>query len=86
MAEHPLYLSTELEGAIAQTVGWPRRYTIVVLLALATAICYLDRVNISIAIIPLARDKGCDAAATRSSCPPNLHDRTFTYPVPSFFE
>ena len=30
-----MYLSTELEGAIAQTVGWPRRYTIVVLLALA---------------------------------------------------
>jgi ACS family sodium-dependent inorganic phosphate cotransporter len=56
--------STELEAAIAQTVGWPRRYTIVVLLALATAICYLDRVNISIAIIPLARDKGYDAAAT----------------------
>jgi MFS family permease len=56
--------STEVQAAIAQTVGWPRRYTIVALLALATAICYLDRVNISIAIIPLARAKGYDAAAT----------------------
>jgi MFS transporter, ACS family, solute carrier family 17 (sodium-dependent inorganic phosphate cotransporter), other len=36
----------------------------VALLALATAICYLDRVNISIAIIPLAHAKGYDAAAT----------------------
>ena len=56
--------STELDTAIAQTAGWPRRYTMVGLLALATAVCYLDRVNISIAIIPLARDKGYDAAAT----------------------
>jgi ACS family sodium-dependent inorganic phosphate cotransporter len=36
----------------------------IALLALATAICYLDRVNISIAIIPLAREKGYDEAAT----------------------
>jgi ACS family sodium-dependent inorganic phosphate cotransporter len=36
----------------------------IALLALATAICYLDRVNISIAIIPLAHAKGYDAAAT----------------------
>jgi len=56
--------SSELQAVTAQTIGWPRRYTIVALLALATAICYLDRVNISIAIIPLARAKGYDAAAT----------------------
>ena len=43
--------------------SWPRRYTVVVLFALATALCYIDRVNISIAIIPLAHDKGYDAAA-----------------------
>ncbi|MGH8014225.1 MAG: ACS family MFS transporter [Candidatus Binataceae bacterium] len=42
--------------------GWPRRYTVVVLFALATALCYVDRVNISIAIIPLAQAKGYDAA------------------------
>ncbi len=35
----------------------------VVLFALATALCYIDRVNISIAIIPLAADKGYNAAA-----------------------
>jgi ACS family sodium-dependent inorganic phosphate cotransporter len=56
--------SAELEAQIAQAGGWPRRYTVVALLALATAICYVDRVNISIAIIPLARDRGYDAAAS----------------------
>src|SRR5579863_711981 len=53
----------ELEAARAGTQPWPRRYTVVVLFALATALCYVDRVNISIAIIPLAREKGYDAAA-----------------------
>ena len=48
----------------ASVVGWPRRYTIVLLFALATALCYVDRVNISIAIIPLAHDKGYDATRT----------------------
>ncbi|MGH7879973.1 MAG: MFS transporter, partial [Candidatus Binataceae bacterium] len=43
--------------------NWPRRYTVVALFAAATALCYVDRVNISIAIIPLAHDKGYDAAA-----------------------
>jgi ACS family sodium-dependent inorganic phosphate cotransporter len=42
---------------------WPRRYTVVVLFALATALCYVDRVNISIAIIPLGHEKGYDVAA-----------------------
>src|SRR5215467_7924163 len=56
--------ATGIEAEIGQTAAWPRRYTVVVLLALATAICYVDRVNISIAIIPLARDRGYDAAAT----------------------
>ena len=52
-----------LDAARANTREWPRRYTVVVLFALATALCYIDRVNISIAIIPLARAKGYDAAA-----------------------
>ena len=56
--------SAQVEAQIAQTSGWPRRYTVIALLALASAICYIDRVNISIAIIPLARDRGYDAAAT----------------------
>ncbi len=42
---------------------WPRRYTVIVLFALGTALCYIDRVNISIAIIPLAHDKGYDDTA-----------------------
>src|SRR5215469_8240618 len=56
--------SAEVEAVVPQSSYWPRRYTVVALLALATAICYVDRVNISIAIIPLARDRGYDAAAT----------------------
>jgi ACS family sodium-dependent inorganic phosphate cotransporter len=46
-----------------QTARWPRRYTVILLFALGTALCYIDRVNISIAIIPLARDRGYDDAA-----------------------
>src|SRR6516162_9777026 len=57
-------MNSSAEAEIAQAGAWPRRYTVVALLALATAICYVDRVNISIAIIPLARDRGYDAAAT----------------------
>ena len=60
MANSPI--PVELETAHASTREWPRRYTVVVLFALATALCYIDRVNISIAIIPLAREKGYDSA------------------------
>jgi ACS family sodium-dependent inorganic phosphate cotransporter len=56
--------ATGLEAEAAPAGTWPRRYTVVALLALATAICYVDRVNISIAIIPLARDRGYNPAAT----------------------
>lgn len=35
---------------------WPKRYTVVILSFLAVFICYIDRVNISIAIIPMAED------------------------------
>src|SRR5271170_8449562 len=57
--------SLPFDAAIAAggTHAWPRRYTVVLLFALATALCYIDRVNISIAIIPLARAKGYDPAA-----------------------
>src|ERR1700733_11795051 len=61
MANSPI--PVELEAARTATREWPRRYTVVLLFALATALCYIDRVNISIAIIPLARAKGYDAAA-----------------------
>jgi len=34
---------------------WPQRYTVVALFFLGTALCYIDRISISVAIIPLAR-------------------------------
>jgi len=43
--------------------GWPRRYTLIGLCFLSTVLCYIDRVNISVAIIPMARDRGYDPAA-----------------------
>ncbi len=39
---------------------WPRRYTVVGLCFFATLICYVDRVNISVAIIPMAEEFGWD--------------------------
>ncbi len=39
---------------------WQRRYTVVGLSFLAVAICYIDRVNISVAIIPMSEDLGWD--------------------------
>jgi MFS transporter, ACS family, solute carrier family 17 (sodium-dependent inorganic phosphate cotransporter), other len=43
--------------------GWPRRFTVVALFFLATMLCYVDRVSIGVAIIPLAREMGYDSAA-----------------------
>ena len=43
--------------------AWPRRFTVVALFFVATVLCYVDRVSISVAIIPLSRDRGYDAAA-----------------------
>jgi len=36
--------------------NWPRRYNVVLLSTLAVFVCYIDRVNISVAIIPMATD------------------------------
>ncbi len=49
-------------AAAGQPVRWPRRYSVIILFALSTVLCYIDRVNISIAIIPLARAKGYSEA------------------------
>lgn len=38
--------------------SWKRRHTVVMLCFLATFICYIDRVNISVAIIPMAEQFG----------------------------
>jgi ACS family sodium-dependent inorganic phosphate cotransporter len=37
---------------------WPRRYALVFLAFLSVFICYIDRVNISVAIIPMSEDLG----------------------------
>jgi ACS family sodium-dependent inorganic phosphate cotransporter len=42
---------------------WPARYTVVALFFLGTALCYIDRISISVAIIPLAHQFGYDSAA-----------------------
>ena len=38
--------------------AWPARYTVMLLAAVAVFICYMDRVIISVAIIPMANDYG----------------------------
>ena len=39
---------------------WPRRFTLVGLCFLSTFVCYIDRVNISVAIIPMSEEFGWD--------------------------
>lgn len=41
-------------------VKWQQRYNLVAMCAVATFICYIDRVNISVAIIPMAEEFGWD--------------------------
>ena len=41
--------------------GWPKRYTLVLLCVLSVFICYMDRVNISVAIMPMAEEFGWSA-------------------------
>src|SRR6516225_8770151 len=53
----------EVARAELRTSRFPFRYTIVALFFLSTVICYVDRVNVSVAIIPLARDRSFDAAS-----------------------
>ena len=39
-------IPVEVDAAQVGAREWPRRYTVVLLFALATALCYIDRVNI----------------------------------------
>jgi ACS family sodium-dependent inorganic phosphate cotransporter len=39
---------------------WQKRYNMVAMCAMATFICYIDRVNISVAMIPMAEEFGWD--------------------------
>jgi len=41
---------------------WPRRYTVIGLFFVSTVICYVDRVNVSVAIIPMSRRLGYSPA------------------------
>lgn len=45
---------------VARPTGWQTRYTVVALCLCATLVCYIDRVNISVAIIPMAKELGWD--------------------------
>ena len=49
-------------AALRLTEYWPRRYTLVLLSFGAVFICYMDRVNISVAIIPMSIELGWDPA------------------------
>jgi ACS family sodium-dependent inorganic phosphate cotransporter len=49
-------------AAVRLTQYWPRRYTLVLLSFGAVFICYMDRVNISVAIIPMAAELGWNPA------------------------
>ena len=40
------------------SAGWPRRYSVVGLAFASVFVCYIDRVNISVAIIPMAEELG----------------------------
>jgi MFS transporter, ACS family, solute carrier family 17 (sodium-dependent inorganic phosphate cotransporter), other len=51
------------DSRVAAATHWRRRYTIVALFFFGTVLCYLDRVSISVAIIPLAAEEGYDSAA-----------------------
>lgn len=43
---------------ISQMRSWPRRYVLVIMCALSAFVCYMDRVSISIAIVPMASEYG----------------------------
>jgi ACS family sodium-dependent inorganic phosphate cotransporter len=47
-----------VSGETQDSSSWQRRHTVVLLCFLATFICYIDRVNISVAIIPMAEQFG----------------------------
>ncbi len=52
--------TTGTQTALPLGLYWPRRYSLVALCFLSTFICYIDRVNISVAIIPMAEEFGWD--------------------------
>ncbi len=51
-------MNTTSEAALSTDAGWQRRYTIVGLCVLAAFVCYIDRVNISVAVIGMQEEFG----------------------------
>ena len=45
--------AAEAPAVPAKALGWARRYTIVALVFVAFMLCNMDRVNMSIAILPM---------------------------------
>ena len=48
--------------------GWQRRWTIVAFCFTAFLLCNLDRVNLSISIIPMAQEYGWDEVCSPITC------------------
>src|SRR5262249_54022868 len=46
------------DTSMSAVIGWPRRVFVVLRACLAVVVCYLDRVNLSVAIIPMAAEFG----------------------------
>ena len=51
-------MTDSVSGLAALRDYWPRRFTLVGLCFCSTFICYIDRVNISVAILPMAQEYG----------------------------
>ena len=50
------------DSAATRSRFWQTRYTVVVMSFAAVFVCYIDRVNISVAILPMAEEFGWDAS------------------------
>jgi len=50
-----------LGSGFGKPAAWPKRHILVAFCFMATFICYIDRVNISVAIIPMAEEFGWSA-------------------------
>ncbi|TAK51662.1 MAG: MFS transporter [Gammaproteobacteria bacterium] len=56
--------NTAMQQRVAAAPGWPLRYRIIGLCVLSALISFMDRVSVSVAIIPMAADFGWDHATS----------------------
>ena len=54
---------------------WPRRFTLVLLSFGAVFICYMDRVNMSVAIIPMSKELGWEVRHSRCCSPLHFDEK-----------